>query len=781
MPPKKSGLWAFFHQGEKQNSAHYKAYCLACVETHCPAAGSADNVMDVDGMGEEPVALLATQAWFINAVGQTGPVHGERKAMIAYLIACPHASAAAKKIVKEAKGGKREQRDSDSDDEEPSRKRKWAEFTVVEKSMQQTQLKVFKGLNIPFSDAQSEMVRSQFLRATVSANLPFCWTINPEVIKLFLMFRSTATDVMPLDEVIGGRLLDEAAAKVDKEVVAMVKSKYVMMSSDGWKDKYSVTGVDISVDGKSYLVDLIHTRGKKKDGESMCAPFCDHIDKAERETGCIVVSYVCDNDGGSQSGRKLLVILRPWLLGIACCGHQARFRVLENEQAFKIAEETTDAIGWINNHEHVCNIFDEVQAQQNGGSILAYLMANLTRWTTHSIAFDRTLQLNRPLRQTAILRRDDIVAAQVGAEKNKKKCKKMEAKANKFCDLFDNPTFWKNLQIVLLRFAGVYLHFKQHANPAVAAGMLKRIEKRWAAMDQHFFIMAMAGVSVFTLRAVLMELYKCVKSGPPAGPLTPEQEAAHNAEKAAKETEVSQAFLKYMATLGVFADFEAQHADFQKTHGNNPVHVWQIMLASPDIRELADFAILILGIVRTRLRNRLSFQKTGKMSKVGASIRTEHLAAGFIKQREPRKNHDKSRVADLIAVPQYADLLEDEAESDSKVGEHISSRLVNSGAAWRKVYTLWAVAARLEEMEAEESVRNNDADADTGASHTVTEPPAAHHSARWLPCPLSRLFTGAIPQPPGSVLMELLAAEHSDEEPDDGELEGSGDDYDDGD
>ncbi|KAJ7820529.1 hypothetical protein B0H14DRAFT_3472280 [Mycena olivaceomarginata] len=133
--------------------------------------------------------------------------------------------------------------------EEPSRKRKRNEFQVVEKSMQ-TQLKVFKGLDIPFSDAQAELVRTQFLRATISANLPFLGTLDPEVIKLFLMFRSTATDVMPSYQVISGRLLNEEVAKVEKEVVRVVKDRYSTLSSDGWKDKYSVTGVDITVDGK---------------------------------------------------------------------------------------------------------------------------------------------------------------------------------------------------------------------------------------------------------------------------------------------------------------------------------------------------------------------------------------------------------------------------------------------------------------------------------------------------------------------------------------------------
>jgi uncharacterized protein (DUF736 family) len=184
-------------------------------------------------------------------------------------------------------------------------------------------------------------------------------------------------------------------------------------------------------------------------------------------------------------------------------------------------------------------------------------------------------------------------------------------------------------------------------------------------------------------------------------------------------------------------------------------------------------------------------------AQVGASIRTENVAAGLVKPRQERKNHDESRIADLIAVPQYADLLENEENSDDEAGEHrISSRLVNSGAAWRKLYNTWAVAARVEELEAEELERttgelddttNNPGSGPSDPARTVLQPPAPERRARWLPCPLSRLFGGKIPQPPEraprkafsreELLMQLLAAEPSDEEPDDGELEGSGDDY----
>ena len=159
---------------------------------------------------------------------------------------------------------------------------------------------------------------------------------------------------------------------------------------------------------------------------------------------------------------------------------------------------------------------------------------------------------------------------------------------------------------------------------------------------------------------------------------------------------------------------------------------------------------------------------------MGAAIRREHIAEGLREPRDKRKNHADSRVADLIAVPQYADLLDNEEESEEDEAEHTSSRLVNSRNAWRKTYVSWVAAARLDATE--------DSDAD------IPEPPApAARSSRFLPARLSKLFGGKIPQPPKraprraftreEMLMDLLAAEHSDEEPDDGELEGSGDDY----
>jgi hypothetical protein len=147
---------------------------------------------------------------------------------------------------------------------------------------------------------------------------------------------------------------------------------------------------------------------------------------------------------------------------------------------------------------------------------------------------------------------------------------------------------------------------------------------------------------------------------------------------------------------------------------------------------------------------------------LGAAIRREHIADGLREPRDKRKNHADSRVADLIAVPQYADLLDNEEESEEDEAEHTSSCLVNSRNAWRKTYVSWVAAARLDATE--------DSDAD------IPEPPApAARLSRFLPARLSKLFGGRIPQPPKrpprraftreEMLMDLLAAEHSGEEP----------------
>jgi len=105
---------------------------------------------------------------------------------------CPNASLEAWTTAKVAcKGkGKRTHEESDSDKdqnsvEQPIRKKL---LNKVKVSLRQSQLKVFHGINIPFTHEQAEAIREQFLCTTISTNLPFQWVEDPEVMTLFLLF-----------------------------------------------------------------------------------------------------------------------------------------------------------------------------------------------------------------------------------------------------------------------------------------------------------------------------------------------------------------------------------------------------------------------------------------------------------------------------------------------------------------------------------------------------------------------------------------------------------------
>jgi hypothetical protein len=193
-------------------------------------------------------------------------------------------------------------------------------------------------------------------------------------------------------------------------------------------------------------------------------------------------------------------------------------------------------------------------------------------------------------------------------------------------------------------------------------------------------------------------------------------------------------------------------------------HVIVIALALQSFIKCQRYGSMLVQIVR----------KT-HLLKVGANIRADHYAKGFTGPHEKRKNHEDNRVWELLAVPQYADILEcGAADEEGNDGETPKSTLVTSASAWRRELAKWVEEEREDDSE-------DDTDEPGGASTS-----GGHRVRPWLPCSLATLFTGESKQPPRqrrqpfdheALLMELLAAEHDSKEPDDGALEGSGDDY----
>ncbi|KAJ7572767.1 ribonuclease H-like domain-containing protein [Mycena floridula] len=434
-------------------------------------------------------------------------------------------------------------------------------------------------------------------------------------------------------------------------------------STDGWKSrtKASVNGICANYNYKSYTLDLIEVTAQKKDGLAQCEQFAKMIDDTEEKYDCIVIYLTTDADGGSNKGRKLLLKKRAYLILPSCWAHQSQlilgnyFKV--NTLAAQIAEDATALLGWLNNHGRVRKIFDESQAAISSDRlkhiiILSYLVANLTRWTTHYVAFMRLLHLKDALQLAVITHRRGIIEAQVGAAKAREK-DHLEEEANMSCDRIMNGMFWNGLENlcgdiepvcyatninqkdstradqVLLTLIGMYLHFAAHPEPEVARDMCKRLEKRWADCDQLLFLLCLvlnpfeslscfrteANFSNYKLRSMIVEasffrLYfehlskdfsRCIDA----------YNTDTNEQRKKKETEVSAAFMEYISGTGEFGEWTEYKDDepaclfpsqmplssemFQQD--KDPVRVWENFKGNSKLRELATFAIRLLKVV----------------------------------------------------------------------------------------------------------------------------------------------------------------------------------------
>ncbi|KAJ7157411.1 ribonuclease H-like domain-containing protein [Mycena filopes] len=808
-------LSAFFHRGKLQNKNMYFNYCKACVAEELKKAGATAT------------SLTQGKQAFDAACAAVGHTRGEKNAWIAHILGgvtpCPYAPADAKAEAtlqrnKSQTTTKRPRTDSTATDvAAPLAKKKQIQSTLSNL--------VFRRNDMPYSPEETAALQAQALRAIVSSGAPFRLFEDPEMKILFGMMRTTAPDVIPSAKVIGGRLLDAAADNVDEKVRKIMKDQILGLSTDGWKGNngMSVNGLCSNVDFKAYLLELINVTADKKDGAAQCEQFANMIDRVELKYGCFVIYFTTDADGGSKKGRTNLGKQRPWLILPSCWAHQFQlilgdyFKV--NDAAAVIAEDAAGLIAWLNNHSRRT-------ISENAGKIivLAYLLANLTRWTTHFVAFMRLFLLREALEFAVLHNRAAIIAAQVGAATSTEGVR-LKEDAEKYCALIRDCSFWNGLETVLgdlepiclgtninqkdstrpdqvlLTIAGIFLRFAEHPEAEVKTSMLKRLEKRWLDCDQPVFLLALI-LNPFEGLPALARLYRRMKSRPD-NPDTAE-------EKTEKEKVVAKAFMQYLAGTGDFADL----ADWEEMSGNtDPIQVWEALADSSHLADLARFAISILKIVanqagcertfsRTKIeqadhRNRLALDKIDKRVKIRADIRAEHERQGLVKLRQARKNHKST--AELLAVPRYRDLLDDQDDEDSSERGRV---LVSGATGWRTQMAKWISESKgaeaVERAEAAERVvrKQNraalgelDSDSDSGGEE---ETPRLPKKPMWTPITLAVLFGEAekprARKPSARVmeeearLMEALAAMEAradaleNARPDDGAIEIDSDD-----
>ncbi|KAK6977096.1 DUF659 domain-containing protein [Favolaschia claudopus] len=629
MPPKLADIWGPFHRSDnKPNGSHHPATHWRCINAERPSTAPIDIDLE-DGDWE----LMAKPNALESALSNKKSVNGEKGAMAGHLRRCEYATAEEKALAvrfaptkkekqeleKKRKQGGREEADVDADDEGAGgsggrKKRKLVK--AVETSFSQSKLQVYRGLDIPFSEDHTKAIAQQTLLATQSANLPERWTSDPEVMKLFMMFRSRALDVLPSRSQLGGSLLNDAAAEIERKIAAQVKDQDVLMCTDGWRSnrKDAVGGVTLTHKFETLLVDILRTNKLRKDGESMKQLFEEMINKAERELECNVFAFLTDNR--EVKARTLLAAARLYLLTFPCCSHQGQLILGDYLKEFKEAAvligELIDFVNWLNSHD---------KQQEKLGKILAYLLPNLTRWTTHLVAALRFASLKTLIRAAILNHRDAIVQAQVGAETNARKRQALEDDAIYHCNLVESNAWWDKLQKIIipdlehicfltniaqsdhvrpdqffLALAGLFLHFHGFSTRPTATerklgqNMCKRIEKRFKELDQVVFVLALilnpfeklsrfgdkAQIDVFKLSTELVTvfhhsaLYKRINSRPPKVPFTAAQQADFDSELKAKAQAVNTSFMQYLSETGPFEAWFAkdppQRASYDTLH-----------------------------------------------------------------------------------------------------------------------------------------------------------------------------------------------------------------------
>jgi hypothetical protein len=101
---------------------------------------------------------------------------------------------------------------------------------LQKKEASQSKLVTYRGVDMPFSEEQKKEVQAQVLRVIISGNLPYTTFKDPEMKKFIHMMRTRAVELLPGPKLASGKLLDNAAKKVEADLVTKFSGQDVGLS-----------------------------------------------------------------------------------------------------------------------------------------------------------------------------------------------------------------------------------------------------------------------------------------------------------------------------------------------------------------------------------------------------------------------------------------------------------------------------------------------------------------------------------------------------------------------
>ncbi|KAF5341450.1 hypothetical protein D9758_014739 [Tetrapyrgos nigripes] len=372
-----NAFWAYFDKGKLQNSSQHKTWCKACVNNHLEQ-GKEELEARIRNENEA-TKQRERKAARDEAHKQIGSLHGEKTVLITHILGSQKGKGSSgsfftaftftyinpaltpgspsqplcrwdqfqylllsvsrvETIAPQAKTKAQRQRDGKAKDGPATHSNKMmalkrqlsaassespdtSSTEPAPRKLKQASLKVCSALEMLFSKAEIEAIQTQALHAQVSSKSKETIFKAPEMLRLMGMLRKDTIQIIPTANVLGGWLLIDAAARIEKKVEVILKEQELGMLTNQWKNirKNQIAAVCVNHDYKLYTIDLLKVTAESKDGDTQCAQFERMIDRVENVYNCKVLFFVMDDNGGSKKGHVELGKKCPYLILPLCC------------------------------------------------------------------------------------------------------------------------------------------------------------------------------------------------------------------------------------------------------------------------------------------------------------------------------------------------------------------------------------------------------------------------------------------------------------------------------
>ncbi|QRV77917.1 hypothetical protein RhiJN_05932 [Ceratobasidium sp. AG-Ba] len=663
--------WGFFVKGKKQfgnNKTNYEAFCVACVAYFSCSLERADQQAVANGGS---IALVRNKGEiYKEACRLAKPICGRPADFRRHIKTCPHVSEEAK-----------EQLRSEEADSGPANDSAGAAQSVHQISATATSATLdhhpkTQPVHLTYTELQG------YHRDLLHF---FKWLPGPE---------------LPTRQALGGRILQAAVKDSKARMKAAMDGKMATGISDGWKTyRKALLACMINVDYESHTVKVVDTSALPKTANNHLEVVKSVIRFCEDNLHVKIIGWVSDAGGDSRAMRVRLVKERPELIQLDCWAHQLN---LVLGDLFKIKSELVSSgsdahrvVKWFLSHTRA---FALLQGQQtkSGGRAHSYILANITRWTSHCLSIQSLVDDEGPMRATVALYRKELERIGSGDRE----------RATFVLDTVSRPEFWDNIKelVSYLRPLAIALNVAQatdtrldhilltlgnlfrlfnvsQIDPLVRACILASLELRWSKSDQDVFILA-----VFFnpyIRALLFNPHNpafCIN-----GLYTTVKRVFERVFKTSAGSGLFEAYVDYFNWRNEFSR-EAWHLDEYArmyTDEGKSVNLTVLWAALPypgtintGRNQFAHLARLVVCIVANsanverlfsrmnythgKRRNRMHPDKVHDLATVAMDLEAQHRAAGLVRKRARR--HLEPEPTDVVAAED--DDIDDSASED---------------------------------------------------------------------------------------------------------------------